>query len=99
LTVQSHSVALDLEQWKLYKMDNKESMASQTLSLKPKEEPAVVALRAVVHESTSKLTSATGVMVHLFGGDLKAVMIFWIISFKKLRSFGREWRKYMVKTS
>ncbi len=35
-------------------------MSSQTLSLKPKEEPDVIALGVVVHESTSKLTSATG---------------------------------------
>ncbi len=50
-------------------------MSSQTLSSKPKEEPAVVALRVVVHESTTKLTSVTGVMVHLFGGDVELVMI------------------------
>jgi hypothetical protein len=53
------------------------------LSSKPKEEPAVVALQVVVHESTSKLTSATGVMVHLFHGDVEVVMISWIISFRK----------------
>ncbi len=35
-------------------------MSSQTLSSKSKEEAAVVALQVVVHESTSKLTSATG---------------------------------------
>ncbi len=58
-------------------------MSSQTLSSKPKEEPAVGALRAVVHESTSQLTSATGVMVHRFGGDVEVVMISWIISFRK----------------
>ncbi len=46
-------------------------MSSQTLFLKPKEEPAVVALQVVVHESTSKLTFVTGVMVHLFGGDIE----------------------------
>jgi hypothetical protein len=50
-------------------------VSSQTLSSKPKEEPAVVALRVVVHESTTKLTSVTGVMVHLFGGDVELVMI------------------------
>ncbi len=37
-------------------------MSSQTLSSKPKEESAMVALGVVVHESISKLTSATGVM-------------------------------------
>ena len=51
-------------------------MSSQKLSSDPKEEPAVVALGMVVHESTTKLTSATGVMVHLFGGDVELVMIF-----------------------
>ncbi len=50
-------------------------MSSQTLSSKLKEGPAVVALGVVVHESTSKLTSATGVMVHLFGGNVELVMI------------------------
>jgi hypothetical protein len=69
------------------------------LSLKPKEEPAVVALQVVVHESTSKLTLAIGVMVHLFGGDVEVVMISWIIFFSKQRSFGRKWCKYVVKTS
>ncbi len=54
-------------------------MSSQTLPSKPKEESAVVALGVVVHESTSKLTSATGVMVHLFGGDVELVMICWIV--------------------
>ncbi len=54
-------------------------MSSQTLPLKPKEEPDVVALGVVVHESTSKLTSATGVMVRLFGGDVELVMICLII--------------------
>ena len=58
-------------------------MSSQILSSKPKEEPAVVALGVVVHESTTKLTSATGVMVHLFGSDVELVMIFWIIYFRK----------------
>jgi hypothetical protein len=29
------------------------------------------------------LTSATWVTVHLFGGDVKVVMISWIISFRK----------------
>ena len=56
-----------------------ESVSSQTLSSKPKEEPAMVALGVVVHESTTKLTSATGVMVHLFGGDVELVMICWSI--------------------
>jgi hypothetical protein len=75
-------------------------VSSQTLSLKPKEEPAVVALVVVVHESTTKLTSATGVMVHLIGGDVELVMICWIVYFNtKQRSFGRKWCKYMVKTS
>ncbi len=54
-------------------------MSSQTLSLKPKAEPAVVALGVVVHESISQLTSATGVMVHLFGSDVELVMICWIV--------------------
>ena len=58
-------------------------MPSQTLSSKPKEEPAVVALVVVVHESTSLLTYATGVMVHLFGGDFELVMICWIVDFRK----------------
>ncbi len=58
-------------------------MSSQTLISKPEEEPAVVALGVAVHESTSKLTSATGVMVHLFGGDVELVMICWIVDFKK----------------
>ncbi len=44
-------------------------MSSQTLSSKPNEEPAVVALQVVVHESTPKLTLALGVTVSLFGGD------------------------------
>ncbi len=76
-------------------------MSSQTLSLKPKEEPAVavVVLRVVVHESTSKLILATGITVHLFGSDIELVMISWIKSFRKQRSFGRKWHKYMVKTS
>ena len=50
-------------------------MSSQILSSKPREEPAVVALGVVVHESTSKLTSATGVTVNLFGDDVELVMI------------------------
>ncbi len=58
-------------------------MSSQTLSSKPKEELAVVALGVVVHESSSKLTSATGVMVHLFGSDVELVMICWIVFFRK----------------
>ncbi len=58
-------------------------MSSQTLSSKPKEDPTVVALGVVVHESTTKLTSATGVMVHLFGGDVELVLICWIVYFKK----------------
>ncbi len=57
-------------------------MTSQTLSSKPKEEPAVVALQVVVHESTSKLILAT-VTLHLFGGDVELVMISWIISLEK----------------
>jgi hypothetical protein len=55
----------------------------QTLSSKPMEERAVVALQVMVHESISKLILATGVMVHLFGGDVKVVMIFWMTSFRK----------------
>ena len=58
-------------------------MSSQTLYSKTKEEPDVVALGVVIHESTSKLTSATAVMVHLFGGDVELVMITWIIYFRK----------------
>jgi hypothetical protein len=58
-------------------------MASQILSSKPKEEPTVVALGVVVHELTSKLTSATGVMVLLFGSDIELVMICWIVYFRK----------------
>jgi hypothetical protein len=51
--------------------------------LKPKEEPTVVALGVVVHESTTKLTSATEVMVHLFGSGVELVMICWIVYFRK----------------
>ncbi len=58
-------------------------MSSQTLSSKPKEEPAVVALGVVVHESTTKFASAIGVMVHLFGSDDELVMICWIVYFRK----------------
>ncbi len=58
-------------------------MSSQILSLKPMEEHAVVALQVVVRESTSKLTLATGVMVHLFGSDVEVVMISWITYFRK----------------
>ncbi len=54
-------------------------MSSQTLPSKPKEEPDVITLEVLVHESTSKLTSATGVMVHLFGGDVELVMICLIV--------------------
>ena len=54
-------------------------MSSQTLPSKPKEEPDVITLAVVVHESTFKLTSATGVMVCLFGGDVELVMICWIV--------------------
>jgi hypothetical protein len=39
----------------------------------------MVALGVVVHESTTKLTSARGVMVHLFGGGVELVMICWIV--------------------
>jgi hypothetical protein len=73
-------------------------VSSQKLFLKPKEEPAVVALQVVVNESTSKLISATGITVHLFGSDVEVVMISWIISFRKERSFGWKWHKFMVKT-
>jgi hypothetical protein len=48
-----------------------------------KEDPAVVALHVLVHEATSKLNLAIGVMVHLFGGEVKVVMISLIISFSK----------------
>ncbi len=57
-------------------------MSSQRLSSKPKEEPAVVALAVVAHESTTKLTYATGVMVHLFGGNVELVMICLIVYFR-----------------
>jgi hypothetical protein len=40
-----------------------------------------------------------GVLVHLFGGEDEVLMISWIISFSKLRSFGGKWRKYVVKAS
>ncbi len=60
-------------------VDWEESVSSQTLSSKPKEEPDVVALGVVTHESTSKLTSATGVMVCLLGSDVELVMICLII--------------------
>jgi hypothetical protein len=53
------------------------------LSSKTKEEPAVVALQVAVHEATSKLNLAILVLVHLFGGEVKVVMISWIISFSK----------------
>jgi hypothetical protein len=59
------------------------SVSSQTLSLKPKEEPAVVALQVVVYESTSKLILASGVTVHLFGGEVELVMMCMIIYLKK----------------
>ncbi len=70
------------------------SLSSSTLSSITKEEPAVVALQVVVHEATSKLNLAIGVMVHLFGSEVKVVMISWITSFRKWKSFGRKWRKY-----
>ncbi len=54
-------------------------MSLQTLPSKPKDEPDVITLGVVVHESTSKLASATGVMVGLFGGDIKLVMFCWIV--------------------
>ncbi len=73
-------------------VDWEESLSSPTLSSKTKDEPAVVALQVVVHEATSKLNLAMGVLVHLFGGEVKVVMISWIISFSKQRSFGRKWR-------
>ncbi len=65
-------------------------MSSQTLISKPKEETAVVNLGVVVHESTSKLTSATGIMVHLFGGDFELVMICWIVDFQKIKVIWKE---------
>jgi hypothetical protein len=43
----------------------------------------MAALEMVVHEATSKLNLAKGVMVHLFGGEAKGVMISLIISFSK----------------
>ncbi len=64
-----------------------ESPSSPTLSSKTKEEPAVVVLQLVVHEATSKLYFSIGVLLHLFGGEVEVVMISWIISFGKLRSF------------
>jgi hypothetical protein len=69
------------------------------LSSKTKEEPAVVVLQVVVHEATSKKKISMGVLVHQFGGEVEVVLISWIISFGKLRSFGGKWRKYVVKTS
>ena len=81
------------------KVDWEESPSSPTLSSKAKEEPAVVAFQVVVHEETSKLNLAIGVLVHLFGGEVEVVMISWIITFSKQRSFGRKWCKYVVKTS
>ncbi len=70
-----------------------------TLFSKAKEEPAVDALQVLVNEATSKLILGIGVLVHLFGGEVEAVMISGIISFKEQRSFGGKWRKYVVKTS
>jgi hypothetical protein len=49
--------------------------------LKTNEESAVVALPLVVHEDTIEFNWARGPMVHLFGSELKVVMISWIISF------------------
>jgi hypothetical protein len=43
----------------------------------------LVALRVVVHDATSELNLAIGVMVHLFGREVEVVMISWIISFSK----------------
>ncbi len=58
-------------------------MSSQTLSLKSKEESAVVALQVVVYESTSALILATGVVVHLFGSVVQLVIICLIIFLRK----------------
>jgi hypothetical protein len=63
------------------------------LSSKTKDETAVAALQVVVHETTSKLNLAIGVLVHLFDGKVEIVMKSWIISFSKQRSFGRKWLK------
>jgi hypothetical protein len=60
------------------------------LSSKTKGEPAVVVLRVVVLEATSKLNLAIRLLVHLFSGEVEVVMIPWIISFSKQRSFGRK---------
>jgi hypothetical protein len=80
--------------------DWEESPSSPTLSQKAKEEPAVVvALQVVLHEATSKLNLAIGVLVLLFDDEVKVVMILRTISFSKQRSFGRKWCKYVVKTS
>ncbi len=76
-----------------------QSLSSPTLFSKTKEEPGVVALQVVAHEATSELNLAIGVMVHLFGSEVEVLMISWIISFGKWRSFGRKWHNYVVKMS
>ncbi len=75
------------------------SLSSPTLSSKAKEDPTVVALQVVVHEATSKLNLAVGVLVHLIGSEVMVVMISWIISFSKQWSSGRKLHKKVVKTS
>jgi hypothetical protein len=58
-----------------------ESPSSPTLSSKTNKEPAAVALSLVVYEDTIEFNWARGPMVHLFGSELKVVMISWITSF------------------
>jgi hypothetical protein len=67
----------------IVKVDWEESLSSPTLSSKTKEDSAVVALGVVVHEATSKSNLAVEVMVHLFGSEVEAGMISWIIFFSK----------------
>jgi hypothetical protein len=62
-------------------------VSSPTLSSKTKEEHAVAVLQVVVHEATSKLYVSMGFLVHLLSGEVEVVMISWIISFSKPRSF------------
>jgi hypothetical protein len=56
-------------------VDLKESPSSPTLSSKTNKEPSVVALPLVVHEETIEFNWARGPLVHLFGSELKVVMI------------------------
>ncbi len=90
--VSSHLEFFDLEQWKLYYTDNqcllckltrRKVCLHQHCPQKTNEESAVVALQVVVHEATSKANLAIEDVVHLFGGEVKVVMISRIISFSK----------------